>query len=202
MHRNDRQRGATLVEAVLAVAMVGLTGAATIPHFTALYRAAALQTVASRVGGLLMQCRAHAVFHRTATSLVFERSPSGEWQAFLAEDGDGDGVNSNDLAAGRDRRLGRVLELELGGASLGILADTAVPDPAGDGLLGGDLTDPIRAGSGNIVTFTPLGTASASSIYFTDHHSRMRVLRVLGVTGRSRSMEWRVGWPAWRPARV
>jgi hypothetical protein len=120
----------------------------------------------------------------------------------LAEDGDGDGVHSDDLAAGRDRLVGRVLELAVGGASLGILADTAVPDPAGGGALGGDPTDPIRAGSGNIISFTPRGTASSSSVYLTDHHSRMKVLRVLGATGRARSMEWQVGWSAWRPSRL
>jgi len=32
----------------------------------------------------------------------------------------------------------------------------------------------------------------------TDHHSRMRVLRVLGITGRVRAMEWRTGWEEWK----
>jgi hypothetical protein len=76
-----------------------------------------------------------------------------------------------------------------------VLADAAVPDPLGDGWLTGD--DPIRAGRGNIISFTPRGTATPSSVYLTDHRSQMRVLRVLGGTGRIRTMVWEVGWTAW-----
>jgi len=176
--------------------MISLATAAIVPPLQDFRRRYALQTAASHIGGLLLQCRTHAVFHRTSTALVFENQENRGWRCFLAEDGDGDGVHRDDLDRGRDTILGEVLELNTGCAGLGILE--GVPDPAGGGVLGGNLDDPIRAGRGNIITFTPAGTSSSCSIYFTDHLSQMRVLRVLGMTGRVRSLEWRKGWVTWR----
>jgi hypothetical protein len=149
-----------------------------------------------------MRCRAVAIMHRRATGLVFEESDSGAWRCYVAEDGDGDGIRRDDLECGRDPVVGAVLEIKGGGAGLGILTAEPVPDPAGSGTLGGDLGDPIRAGRGNIVTFTPDGTATPCSIYFTDHRSRMRVIRVIGVTGRIRALEWRSGWSRWKGTSV
>ena len=62
----------------------------------------------------------------------------------------------------------------------------------------GNLSDPVRAGRGDIITFTPRGTATPASIYLTDHRARMRVLRIYGGTGRVISKVWRSGWPEWR----
>jgi hypothetical protein len=94
--------------------------------------------------------------------------------------------------------IGEVLALEGVTAGLGILGGVRVPDPSGRGALGGDLSDPVRAGRGDIITFTPRSTATPSSVYLTDHHGRMRVLRVYGGTARVRSLVWRAGWPRWR----
>ena len=114
----------------------------------------------------------------------------------MAEDGDGDGVRRDDLDSGRDRIVSELLQLESGGSGLGILADERVPDPMGNGWLVGD--DPIRAGRGNIISFTPDGTATPSSVYLTDRHSQMRVLRVYGGTGRMRALVWKKGWQRWK----
>jgi hypothetical protein len=64
--------------------------------------------------------------------------------------------------------------------------------------LRGDPDDPVRAGRGDIITFTPARTATPSSVYLTDHHNRMRVLRVYGATGRVYSLVWRKSWSEWR----
>ena len=91
-----------------------------------------------------------------------------------------------------------LLKSYVGGAGLGILQSEFVPDPSGRGRLRGNLSDPVRAGRGNMITFTPRGTATPASLYLTDHRARMRVLRVYGGTGRVISRVWRSGWPRWR----
>ena len=118
----------------------------------------------------------------------------------MARDGDGDGIRRSDLRTGTDAIVGKVLELKAGGAGLGILSDIRIPNPTGRGALGGDLDDPVRAGSGNILTFTAQGTSSSGSIYLTDHRGSMRVIRIFGVTGRMRTLEWKTGWERWRRA--
>ena len=94
--------------------------------------------------------------------------------------------------------MGTPVDLAAGGAGPGVLPGVRVPDPSGRGFLGGDPDDPIRAGRGNIITFSSRGTATPSSVYFTDFADRMLVLRIYGGTGRINRLEWRRGWTAWR----
>lgn len=196
--RRPLAAGHTLVEMLVVMMVLAMLAAVTVPALEEARRAAALQGVAGRLTGLMVRCRAVAVMRGRATSLVFERKSDTGWRCFIAEDGDRDGVNRDDLRRGRDRTLGEVLHLDGRAAGLGILSGTVVPDPSGRGRLTGDLDDPVRAGRGDIITFTPARTATPSSVYLTDHHSRMRVLRVYGATGRVYSLVWREGWPEWR----
>ncbi len=190
-------RGHSLIEVVVLVMVLGALLTFCLPGLAALQRAAALRAATQRLNGLMVRCRALALMRGRASSLVFERTAGSGWRCFIAEDGDGDGVRRDDLDRGRDRILGEVLQLENGTAGLGIL-DGRVPDPAGRGWLDGNPDDPVRAGRGDIITFTPSSTATPSSVYLTDYHSRMRVLRVYGGTARVYQLTWSRGWSSWR----
>ena len=194
----DRQCGRSLVGLLVVLCVTAMIIVAGIPTLTEARRAAALREASGRLWGMLVRCRAHAIMRRRATALVFERTDAGMWRCFVAEDGDGDGLRRADLQSGRDRVIGEVLHLEGHTAGLGILVDQRVPDPSGRGWLGGDLGDPVRAGRGDIITFTPRSTATPSSIYLTDYHDRMRVLRITPGTGRVYGLVWRAGWRRWR----
>ncbi len=196
--RPGGQRGAALAEILVAVALGATMAAVAVPGLGVARRRAALGRACTHVGTLMLAGRARAVLRRQTEALVFERRPGG-WRCFLAEDGDDDGVRHDDLRRGRDRYVSEVLELEAGDAGLGLLRGVRIPDPGGRGWLGGDPGDPVRAGRGDIITFTRFGTATPASVYFTDGRDRMMVLRVLGATGRVRRLEWRRGWPSWRP---
>ena len=197
--RNRRpESGRTLVEMLVALSVMAMMMVAGAPTLDEARRAAALRGAAGRLWGMMVRCRAHAVMRQRATALVFERTETPGWRCFIAEDGDGDGLRRDDLTSGRDRVIGEVLELGGATAGLGILRDLPVPDPDGSGRLTGDLDDPVRAGRGDIITFTPASTATPSSVYLTDHRERMRVLRVYGGTARVHSLVWRAGWRKWR----
>ena len=190
--------GMSLVEAVLVLAVSTIIIIATVPDFAEFRGAAALRTASSQLKGLLFRCRAYAILNSRATAVVFEQRDDGSWRCFIAVDGDGDGIRTRDIHRLIDPVVGEILHLDGGGAGLGILQNEFVPDPSGRGRLRGDLDDPVRAGRGNIITFTPRSTATPASIYLTDHRARMRVLRVYGGTGRVISRVWRSGWPKWR----
>ena len=195
------QRGQTLVEMLGMVLLIGLSAAIAIPQLGSAQRGAALRRATENVRSQLWRARAEAVNTGMATALVFDCLPGGGWRCYVCRDGDGDGVRRADLAAGRDLVVGRVLELEVGAAGFGILQGIRIPDPGGSGSLGGNMDDPVRAGSGNILTFTAQGTSSSGSIYLTDRKSSMRAIRIFGVTGRMRTLAWSVGWDRWRIAR-
>lgn len=190
--------GMSLIEALSVAAALAIVLTAVLPDLGEIRRAAALSAASSQLKGLLFRCRAYAVMNRRATAAVFEQRPDGSWRCFIAVDGDGDGIRSRDIRGLVDPVVGEILHFEAGGANLGILRGEFVPDPSGRGRLRGNLSDPVRAGRGNIITFTPRGTATPASIYLTDHRARMRVLRVYGGTGRVISRVWRSGWPEWR----
>jgi len=190
--------GISLIEIVLVILVLAMIMTAALPDLAEMRGAAALGAASSRLKGLLFRCRAYAILNCRATAVVFEHRDDGSWRCFIAVDGDGDGIRTRDIHGLIDPIVGEVLHLDGGGAGLGILQDEFVPDPSGRGRLRGDLRDPIRAGRGNIITFTPRGTATPASIYLTDGRARMRVLRVYGGTGRVISRVWRSGWPKWR----
>jgi hypothetical protein len=194
----SKSRGMSLVEALLVVAVLAIVTTVVLPDLDEIRRAAALSAASSQLKGLLYRCRADAVMNRRATATVFEQRTDGSWRCFIAVDGDGDGIRSRDIRGLIDPVVGEILHFEAGGAGLGILQGEFVPDPSGRGRLRGNLSDPVRAGRGNMITFTPRGTATPASIYLTDHRARMRVLRIYGGTGRVISRVWRSGWPEWR----
>ncbi len=193
----ESERGMTFAEIVVVLALVGMMALIGMPHLQAALRAAELHAVEEQLKGLMWRSRAHAMAYSQATGLIFEQDDNKTWRCYIAKDGDGDGINRRDLDRGRDRKISEVQQLESGGAGLGILQDEPVPDPGG-GRLRGNLDDPVRAGRGDIITFTPTGSATPCSIYMTDFHERMRVIRVFGSTARVRSLVWNVGWEKWR----
>ncbi len=182
----------------MVLVVIGIISAVTIPSLADARRAAALAASSGKLHGLMFRCRAFAIMNRRSTGLVFERQGEGAWRCFIVADGDGDGILRRDIDRGVDPVVSEVLEFEAVDAGLGILEGEFVPDPSGRGRLRGDQTDPVRAGRGDIITFTPLSRATPSSIYLTDRRSRMRVLRVYGGTARVHILVWRSGWPKWK----
>jgi hypothetical protein len=193
-----RSRGASFTELIAAIAVSGMLVVAGIPLLDDAHRSAALSRSVAQVHGLLVRCRAVAVLRGRPCAVVFDREADGSWRCRVAEDGDGDGVRRADIAAGRDPVVGASVVIPSGAAGPGILTDVWVPDPSGSGRLGGDLGDPIRAGRGNIITFSSRGTATPSSVYFADFRRRMVVLRVYGGTGRINRLSWCRGMTRWR----
>lgn len=193
-------RGTTLAEAVVVIALLGLMVAFVAPCFSQARRSWAMTTSVRRIWTLAARARTCASAEGRSISLVMERNTTG-WECYLARDRDHDGVNQRDLERGRDEILGRIVELCDGPVRVGFLEGFRIPDPGGRGWLDTASGDPVRAGRGDIITFTSFGTATPASIYLTDDRARMRVIRVYGASARVRVLEWRNGWGDWRRIR-
>ncbi len=193
-------KGQTLVETVVTLLLMTVGAMIAIPLLDGVVRSAALRGVTSRVRCQMLRARAEAMRTGHSTALVFEPGPGLGWRCTVVMDGDGDGVRREDIESGRDVRLEAVFQMDENKSGLGILSNVRVPDPGGQGWLGGDLGDPVRAGAGNIMTFTSEGTSSSGTLYFSDGQSKMRALRVFGVTGRIRGLAWQAEWERWRVA--
>lgn len=196
------ESGRTLVEGLATITILALSALAAAPVYEGMRGEAAVSSLDRRLRALVFRCRSTALMRGRTVALVFDERSDGGWMIYVAEDGDGDGVLQRDIDSGTDPVVTRPIRLAAGEAGPGILTAVRVPDPLGRGALRGDLTDPVRAGRGDKISFSPAGTATPASVYLTDHRRCMRVVRVYGATARAYSMAWRVGWPAWRASGV
>ena len=117
--------------------------------------------------------RAQAVMRSSYVAIRFEEQPSGiGFRTYI--DGNGNGVRTLDIEGNVDRPLDTLTYLSDQFPGVAI----AVGGTAG--------TDPVRLGSTNILSFTPLGTATAGSVFVRGRDRSQYVVRILGTTGRTR----------------
>lgn len=129
--------------------------------------------------------RTQAVARGTTLALVFERGRRGIWFR-VHRDGNRNGVLTKDVKRGIDAPIEEPVRLyeQFPGVSIGITPAS----PA---------RDPIALGGSEILSFTPLGTASSGTIYLTGRDGTQWAVRVLGATARTRVLRYDQRNRAW-----
>lgn len=179
------ERGHTLVEMLAAAAIVLIMASAAIPHLKA-YAVEAHLLAAGRVfKGEFLRAKSIAVRSGAQTAIRFENGPLGpSYSVYM--DGNRNGVLSADIATGTDRRIAGPLELNAGASDVRVGINPGVPAiPPDSGIL--DPSDPIRFGASNMVSFSPLGTATPGTFYLAGEGLQGAV-RVTGGSARVRLM--------------
>jgi len=141
---------------------------------------AAARYLASRMA----LARAQAVMRSTHVALRFEEESSGISFRMFA-DGNGNGVRTADIAADVDSPL-----------DTSVLLSDLFPGVA-IAVSGSAGTDAVRLGATNLLSFTPLGTATAGSIYVRGRDGSQFAVRILGTTGRTRLEQYIERTRAW-----
>jgi prepilin-type N-terminal cleavage/methylation domain-containing protein len=177
-------RGFTLLELVVVLGLMLLTIAVAAPAIKA-YSVESHLLGAGRVFKWeFMKARSIAVRSGVQTAIRFETSPEGKAQYSTYEDGNGNGVLAADITSGVDFRISGPIPLtgNAPGVRVGILP--GLRDPDGAPL---DPADPIKFGRSDMLSFSPLGTASPGTFYLagegvqaavrvTPGNSRVRML--------------------------
>lgn len=135
---------------------------------------AAARYLAARLG----LARTQAVARGAAVGLRFDRVPEGfRFDVFV--DGNGNGIRTADIEAKIDSPIEPPTSLfeRFPGVDIGLT-------PGSPG------TDPVQLGRTNLLTFTPLGTATAGTLYIRDRENTQWAVRVLGATGRTRVLRY------------
>jgi hypothetical protein len=100
-------------------------------------------------------------------------------------------VRAADIMAGIDRRIAGPLRLDSGASDVRVGINPNVPAPPPEhGIL--DPSDPIRFGSSNMLSFSPLGTATPGTFYLAGETLQAGV-RVTAGSSRVRLMVCRGG---------
>lgn len=157
-----------------------------------------LRTAAGELAARMRGARFRAVARGQSVGLRFEPEGDG-WRVATYVDGDGDGMRSDDIAAGRDLPSGIPYRPDAGrpGVRFGVPGGRfpRVPPTAGT-IAGGD--DPIQFGASNFASFSPLGDATPGTAYFTDPDGRLAAVVVFGATCRVRALWFDASSQTWR----
>jgi prepilin-type N-terminal cleavage/methylation domain-containing protein len=157
---NDR--GFSLLELTVVLALILVTIGIAAPALRA-YSVESHILGAGRVFKWeFMKARSIAVRSGVQTAIRFEVSADGEDQYSTYSDGNGNGVLAADIKTGIDYRISGPLPLSGGAPGVRVAILPGLRGPDGERL---DPADPIKFGRSNMLSFSPLGTASPGTFY-------------------------------------
>lgn len=188
------QAAYSLIELLLSLGLITVIAAVSTPGMFAARDAVLADGAADHLVALLHAARMEALKRRTYVAIRFESDAAGILVAAYA-DGNGNGVRSADIAGGVDvlLRPPERLEHRFTGVRFGF--ESGVPDADGAAL--SPTADPIRVGSSRMLSFSPTGTSSTGTVYLHGRGRRQLAVRVLGATGRVRTLWFDFGGWQW-----
>lgn len=158
--RSDK--GFTFVELLFTTGVLAVLAAAATPQLLSgldeWRTLGAVRYLSSR----LYQARMEAAVRNTNAAVRFVRSGSS-YEYSTVVDGNRNGIRASDVQDGLDPvvRTGERLADRFPGVTFGALPGLPAVEPTGTA----PGNDPIRLGSSDTVTFTPLGSSTPGSIY-------------------------------------
>ena len=174
-----------MIELVAVTGVIAILGGAAAAQVLSSIDHSRGYAAARYLAGRMALARTQAVARGAAVGLRFTPEPAGfTFAAF--QDGNGNGIRTADIAAGIDRPSEPSTSLfqQFPGVDIGLSPHS----PA---------TSPVQLGQTNILTFTPLGTATSGTIYIRDRRGSQWAVRVLGATGRTRVLRYDPGTGDW-----
>jgi type II secretory pathway pseudopilin PulG len=185
--------GFTLLEILFTTALIGTVLAISVPLTSDAIDSHRTASAARYLAGRVQRARMEAVKRSTSVALRFE--PSGGDYAFASyADGNANGVRTLDIRLGVDTLLTERERLADNFPQVRIALMPGVPEAGGTlDLANGD---GVRIGSARILTLGANGTATGGTLYV---HGRRRqfAVRVFGVTGRTRVLEYNATSRTW-----
>jgi prepilin-type N-terminal cleavage/methylation domain-containing protein len=193
------QRGFQLLELLVALAVFGLVVSLSFPALLRASSGVRVGLAASEVAATFHQARAFAIRHSANVAVRFQTEGARvTWALF--QDGNGNGVRNRDIDRGLDPRVTQERELGHLGAAVRFGIPKTDPPPrkvGGHGRMN-RLEDPVRFNRSDLASFGPMGTATPGSVYLTDGRDHLVVVRILGRTGRIRTLAYDFDTETWR----
>jgi Tfp pilus assembly protein FimT len=183
--------GTSLIELTIALGIASLAAAMSAPVLAGAADAGRAREAAQYLAAQCRGARAESLSRNTTASLVFD-VVSGRWRVRRCVDGNGNGMRRADISGGRDTCAASAEMSELF-AGVRIDVPTGLPDPDG----GASTSGAVRFGSSDIASFTPLGTATAGTVYLRSDGGAQYAVRVAGATGRVRVLRYDAATRTW-----
>lgn len=176
--------GIGLVDLLVVVATVVILLGVSIPVSLDAMERQRVESAARFIAGVIAEARMAALTRGEATGLSFGSEEGQRPVLQLVQDGDGDGVNTDDRTRGVDRIVRTFGGLEsYRGVGLCITRSGPSPDAA-EQLTAGARA--IRFGADDTLRFGPDGVGTSGSVYVCVEGGAQAAVRVFGTTGRVR----------------
>lgn len=189
-HRSDA--GATLIELLIALMVVVALGAISVPRAASVVDAGRARQAATFIGSRFRLARQQAVTLGANVGVVFD-STAGRWWVRVCRDGSRNGLRRADIQSGADPCLDGPYNLNDQFPGVDIAVDPLLRGPAGEP----GNADPVRFGSSDIASFSPIGSCTAGSVFLRSRGGAQYAVRIAGVTGRLRVL-WYEAIAGWR----
>ena len=188
-------QGFTFAELLFALGIASVFTAAAAPQLLAGLDEWRTRGAVRYLSSRLYRARMEAAIRNVDTAVRFVAA-GNTFEYVTVVDGNGNGVRTADVQSGVDRAVDHTERLadKFAGVDFGALPGLPAVDPSGTA----PGADPIRLGSSNMVTFTPLGSSSPGSLYVRGRGRVQYVLRVFAETGRIRVLRYDPGTGEWK----
>jgi type II secretory pathway pseudopilin PulG len=183
-----------MLEVLVAISIMVIATGAAIPFVHGSVDGSRAAGAASYVAGRMATARFEAVKRSACVAIRFTKAADGyRLRAYV--DGNGNGVLTQDIKANIDQPITSddLLEYHFPGITFGILPNVTGIDPP-EPL---NVNDPIQIGAPDLLSFSPEGSSTSGTLFIRGRGSQFAI-RVLGATGRTRTLQFNFGEGAWR----
>ena len=187
MTRVTGYRGYSLLELMAAMTLGVTLSAAAVPEYLAAVDAVRASGAVHHISARLQRARMEAIGRSAMVGVQFTQTSAGYSYAVYV-DGNRNGVLTRDIQRGVDRSIAAAERLpdQFTGVEFGAIPGLPPVDPGGSP----PGTDPIRLGSGNIASFSALGTSSSGTVYIRSRRDVQYAVRIFGETGKTRMLKF------------
>ncbi len=175
----------------MALAIVMSICAIGVPALSHFVDAKRTRDASAFIAGQFRMARQRAVMTGRYVAVLFE-DVAGDVGWRMCVDGDRDGVSRSDIGSGTDRCEAAAEAVSLRFPAVRVDYLPGVPSPDGDVA-----PAPLRFGAAAMAAFSPSGTSSSGTIALRGAGTAQFAVRVAGVTGRTRVLEFDPGRRVW-----
>jgi len=184
--------GISLVELIVAMGVIIAVAAIGTPLTATVIDSSRARQGAGFLAARIRAAKLDAVARAASVAVVFDRV-GARWTFRVCADGNGNGIRRAELT-GSDRCAEGPFDLEALFPGVQVAVDATIRGPDGEP----PSSDAVRFGRSDLVSCSATGGCTSGSVFLRSSLGEQYLVRVAGVTGRTRILRYDARLGAWR----